>query len=218
MTRDNSGAEDTGMRTLKDGSTDSASVETYYDDWAGSYNDTLATWDYRAPDEAAERLAPHLSAGSAILDVGCGTGLFAKALKARLDCVLDGVDISADSLAIAEGSGLYRRVTRHDLQKTPLPAADDSMDAAASIGVMTYIEAPEALLRDLCRIVRPGGAILFTHRVDLWEKQDFQTILDRIATDGLWRAPTVSAPRPYLPNNEEMRGIDVHHVLARVAG
>lgn len=206
----------TEMKTLKQGSTDAASVQAYYDDWAASYDDELSSWDYRAPADAAEGLAKHLKHGAEVLDVGCGTGLFAVALGRHLECVYDGLDISQPSLDLAAKRGIYRTLTRHNLQQVPLPAARDSADAVASVGVMTYIEDHEGLFRDLCRIVRPGGAIAFTHRADLWDQQDFQQVLDRVTAAGLWQAPRVSEPRPYIPDHEDFENIFIRHVLAVV--
>ncbi len=203
---------------LKAGSTDSHATEAYYDDWAADYDATLRRWNYQAPDDAVAILAPHLAAGARILDVGCGTGLFAQALKARVTCHVDGLDISAASLEIAERNGDYGTLQRHDLQETPLPVADDGYDAAACIGVLTYIEDSEALLADLCRVVRAGGFVHFTQRDDRWREIAFDGVLQRLTERGLWQPVTVSEPKPYLPENDDF-GADIRviHALYRVA-
>lgn len=202
---------------LKSGPTDAVEVAAHYDEWADTYDETLLGWDYHAPIEAAEALADRLPAGAAVLDVGCGTGLFGEELAKRLPCRIEGLDISAASLELAGRLGCYDRLQQHDLQVTPLPVADNAFDAAASIGVMTYIEDPALLLADLCRAVRPHGYILFTHREDRWAEYDFPGIIDRLAHRGLWTPMSISEPRPYLPKNkefgEEIRAI---HVLCRV--
>ena len=213
MQRDHdSGAS--GFSSLRHGSTESREVEEYYDNWAETYDSTLTGWRYRAPQDACELLAPHLARGSHVLDVGCGTGLLGEALARRGNYVIDGIDISAKSLALAERRGIYADLVQHDLQKLPLPVDDDVYDAAASVGVLTYVEDAEALLRDLCRCVRPGGAIMFTHRTDLWERQAFPDLISRLERDGLWSWPQISAPRQYLPGNEEFsQEIKVIHTL-----
>ena len=113
--------------------------------------------------------------------------------------------------ALAEKRGGYSRLIHHDLQNIPLPAGDDAYDAAASVGVLTYIQDAEALFRDLCRCVRPAGAIAFTQRSDLWEERMFPQIISRLETEGLWQNRHVSRPRAYLPGNEDfaddVRGI-----------
>ena len=209
--------DDAAPLSLRQGSTDPELVRRHYDDWAASYDDTLAAWNYRAPGDAADLLAPRLSAGARVLDVGCGTGLFGQALRDRVDVALDGIDISQPSLDRARSRG-YARVAQHDLQHVPLPAETDAYDAAASVGVLTYIAHAEALLRDMCRCVRPGGAIAFTQRDDLWETRDYPGTLAQLAEDGLWTVERVSEPRAYLPANAEFGDeVKVVHVLATVA-
>lgn len=216
MGRDPDGPE-SSFRSLRQGTTDSADVETYYDAWAESYDRTLRDWQYRAPDDASELLSQAIGEERLILDVGCGTGLFADAMLRRGSYRLEGVDISKASLDRAASRGLYERVFQHDIQAVPLPVGDGAYDAAASIGVLTYIANAEALLRDLCRCVCAGGAIAFTQRSDLWEARDMPGILARLEEDGLWRKLHVSEPRQYLPGNEEFaEDVRVIHVLCRV--
>ncbi len=61
-----------GLRNLARNSKD---VAQYYDDWAADYDETLADWQYEAPEKVAQVLRAELSAESVILDAGCGTGL-----------------------------------------------------------------------------------------------------------------------------------------------
>ena len=192
-----------GLGSLRGGSTISTVVEAYYDDWAADYNENLRSWNYRTPEEAATQLAPYLPVDARILDVGCGTGMFAEALLARIACAVTGVDISNASLELAKRRGVYARLQRYDLQDTPFPFLDDGFDAAASVGVMTYIARPGVFLTELCRIVRPGGHILFTHRDDRWRENCFDALIQNIEEQGLWTILDVSEARPYMPGNED---------------
>jgi hypothetical protein len=56
---------------LRQGSTLSADVTKSYDDWALTYNETLADWDYRAPGDAARLLRITAPFDAVILDAGC---------------------------------------------------------------------------------------------------------------------------------------------------
>lgn len=205
------------LTSLRQGTTDPRAVESYYDDWASSYDTSLQAWQYRAPEDAAALLETHLAPGARVLDVGCGTGLFGLALRNRVEVTVDGLDISAGSLKQAASRKLYARLLRHNLQNLPLPVADGVYDAAASVGVLTYIADAEALLRDLCRAVRSGGAITFTQRTDLWEDRNFEEMIARLEAEGIWRCHHVSAPNPYLPGNTEFGDeIRVIHTLCSV--
>lgn len=208
---------DPQLTSLRQGTTDVRAVETYYDDWADGYDDTLKSWQYSAPDDTATLLEPHLSAGARILDVGCGTGLFGSALCNRADVTLHGLDISSASLELAATRGIYQHLVQHDLQEIPLPVADDGYDIAASVGVLTYIANAKMLLCDLCRAVRRGGMIAFTQRTDLWEDRGFDQMIAQMEADGLWQQKYVSAPMPYLPGNAEFGDdIRVIHALCQV--
>ncbi len=201
MKHDDDDAED-GFNSLKGGSTDSSAIEVYYDEWAGAYDQTLRDWDYQAPTEAASTLCRHLKPGADVLDVGCGTGMFARAMVGHLDCRIEGIDISAASLEIAGNQGDYEQLHRHDLQMTPLPLGDQAFDAAACVGVLTYIADATDLLEDLCRIVRPAGYFLFTQRDDRWTENDFDGLMNDFETRGLWTPLMVTEAKPYLPKTK----------------
>ena len=205
------------LTSLRAGSTDARAVEAYYDDWADGYDATLKEWRYRAPADAAGLMAPHLADGARVLDVGCGTGLLGAALRAHAAVRLAGIDISAASLEQAGRRGLYDRLLRHDLTQIPLPVPDHTFDAAACIGVLTYIADAEALLRDMCRTVRTGGVVAFTQRTDLWNERRFDSLIARLEAEGLWQRLHQSPPMPYLPGNTDFaEEIGVIHTLCRV--
>jgi len=208
---------DQSLTSLREGTTDARAVETYYDDWAESYDAKLDSWHYSAPEDVAVLLVPHLAAGQRVLDVGCGTGLLGRALRARAKVTVYGLDISTASLKQAQERGLYDQLTQHDLQKQPLPVPDNAYDIAASIGVLTYIADAGTLMRDLCRAVRAGGVIAFTQRTDLWQERRFDDMIARLEGEGLWQRHHVSTPKPYLPGNAEFADdIRVIHTLCRV--
>ncbi|EPX75589.1 class I SAM-dependent DNA methyltransferase [Salipiger mucosus] len=203
---------------LKSGATDSGAVSEYYDDWAESYDETLKSWNYTAPMDAADLIAGHLRPGDRVLDVGCGTGLFSIAMRMAGDFRIHGIDISEASLKLAEENGAYERLVAVDLQDVPLPIGDNSMDAAASVGVLTYIEDSAALLRDLCRIVKSGGVITFTQRTDRWDELGFGKTLEALEREGLWTILEITDPKDYLPGNPDFGDdIRVIHTLCRVS-
>lgn len=206
------------LTSLRQGATDTGAVKSYYDEMADSYDDRLAAWHYRAPEDACDLLTPHLAAHARVLDVGCGTGLLGHALMRRRAFRVDGIDISDASLRHAEARGCYARLIRHDLQALPLPVQNDTYDAAAAVGVMSYIADASALMRDLCRAVRSGGLITFTQRTDFWQERDFAGMIAQLEGEGVWTRVTITRPLDYIPGHEDFTDeIKAIHTLCRVA-
>ena len=184
---------------LHQGTSDVGEVADRYDKWAQSYDDDLASWSYQAPTVVAETvLTRHPEVGS-VLDVGCGTGLVGRALRARgFAGEIFGLDISQASLEIARQCGAYDSLGHADLQQR-LPFDDDSVDAVICVGVMTYLPEVEAVWREFARVVRPGGLVVATQREDLWHSRTCPAVVERLRNDGVWTPMEVKGPAMYLP-------------------
>ena len=203
---------------LRQGSTSSEEVEKSYDGWAPTYDDTLAEWDYRAPEEAATILQSAIPKNSRILDVGCGTGLMGIALrKANFSGPIDGIDISAESLSTAKKCDVYRSLRQVDLQEHILDISDDAYDALTCIGVLTYVPETEAILEEFARVIRKEGKMIFTQRDDLFHEREVANKIESLVEKKLFAAATISEPKPYLPNNPDFGdNIKVIYVTATV--
>jgi demethylmenaquinone methyltransferase/2-methoxy-6-polyprenyl-1,4-benzoquinol methylase len=99
--------------------------------------------------------------GARVLDVATGTGMVAAELLARwAGCTVVGIDQSPQMLAGARarfaGDG---RVELVEGQAERLPFADDSFDALTFTYLLRYVDDPPATLRELARVVRPGGRV-----------------------------------------------------------
>ena len=108
-----------------------------------------------------ERLA--VGPDAHVLDVATGTGAVAERLVRRHGCRVTGIDQSADMLAAArarlEAAGLAHRVTLVRGEAERLPFADASFDALTVTYLLRYVDDPAAVLRELVRVVRPGGVV-----------------------------------------------------------
>jgi demethylmenaquinone methyltransferase / 2-methoxy-6-polyprenyl-1,4-benzoquinol methylase len=95
---------------------------------------------------------------SRVLDVATGTGLVARALVARYGCQVVGVDQSAGMLAEARArsNGSAEFV---EASADALPFDDASFDALTFTYLLRYVDDPAATLRELTRVVRPGGVV-----------------------------------------------------------
>ena len=139
---------------LHQGTSDPREVADRYDAWAKGYDEDLASWSYQAPAVVAEIVMSRQPDAGSVLDVGCGTGLVGRELRARgFAGQILGLDISQASLEIAQEGGAYDSVERADLQER-LPFDDDSVDALVCVGVMTYLPEVEAVWREFARVPR----------------------------------------------------------------
>jgi demethylmenaquinone methyltransferase/2-methoxy-6-polyprenyl-1,4-benzoquinol methylase len=87
------------------------------------------------------------AAGERIVDVATGTGMVAAELLAR-----------ARFAAVAQNDG-RPRVELIEGEAEALPFADASFDALTFTYLLRYVDDPAATMRELARVVRPGGRV-----------------------------------------------------------
>lgn len=93
-----------------------------------------------------------------LVDVGCGSGQLAQALHGAFERYV-GVDVVAYP---GFPSAPWASFVSADLNVTPYPLAADSADVVVSVETIEHLENPRALVRELRRIVRPGGLVVVT--------------------------------------------------------
>jgi SAM-dependent methyltransferase len=101
-------------------------------------------------------LLDDLTTHGSVLDVGCGGGAVAKAVKCerpRLDVHACDLSESAISACKADPQGVEFRVATAER----LPYDDGSMDFVWIFDVLEHVEDPAAVLREVARVLRPEG-------------------------------------------------------------
>jgi SAM-dependent methyltransferase len=107
--------------------------------------------------DAWKVVAPLIGEGrGAILDLGCGTGVYSAALAER-GWNVTGVDLSEDMLRRARERGVS--VVRANA--TELPFEEASFDAAVSIFTHSDFEDFPAALREVARVLRTGAPFVY---------------------------------------------------------
>ena len=99
-----------------------------------------------------------------VLDVATGTGLVAQALVDRYGCLVVGLDQSAPMLERARAKlltepELAERVELVEGEAEALPFSDAEFDHLTFTYLLRYVDDPDATLRELARVVQPGGRI-----------------------------------------------------------
>lgn len=157
-----------------------------YNRLPGSYNSLVGVLGYRAPDLVADALAKHLTVPApTILDAGCGTGLTAKAVRARLpEAVLDGFDLSEKMLGQAAKTRLYRSLKPADATQA-LPFQQASYDAAVSSGLYTLGHVGPEALRPVLDAIKPGGLFALNIYDAAWDRLNFEKAIKELVDDGV---------------------------------
>jgi demethylmenaquinone methyltransferase/2-methoxy-6-polyprenyl-1,4-benzoquinol methylase len=99
-----------------------------------------------------------VGAADTVLDVATGTGAVAVELIRQKGCTVLGLDQSAEMLAVAR-----RRLppavelVEADAQRLPFP--DGTFEGLTFTYLLRYVDDPAATLRELARVVKPGGTI-----------------------------------------------------------
>ena len=96
--------------------------------------------------------------GETVLDVATGTGAVACELIRQKGCRVVGVDVTPEMLAEARRR-LPPEVRLVEASAERLPFEDASFDALTFTYLLRYVADPAATLRELARVVRPGGTI-----------------------------------------------------------
>jgi len=93
-----------------------------------------------------------------VLDVATGTGMVAQALHARSGCAVVGIDQSAEMLRVARArDGVFETIVEGRAEQ--LPFADAAFDHLAFTYLLRYVDDPAATMRELARVVKPGGVV-----------------------------------------------------------
>ncbi|MFD2686920.1 class I SAM-dependent methyltransferase [Streptomyces phyllanthi] len=130
-----------------------------------------AGWDTKFPDDgpayAAAVAAIGLRAGDRVLDAGCGTGRALPPLRAAVgpSGVVLGADLTPAMLETAVRAGRDRAGLLLLTDVAALPLRSESLDAVFAAGLIAHLPDPAENLRELARVVRPGGTLALFHPI-----------------------------------------------------
>lgn len=144
----------------------------FWDRVAPLYDAFENTVNRASYEGTALAVAQMIGPGDEVLECACGTGAISAAI-APACARLVATDYSDGMLAQARKKLAKRsNVTVEQADITALPYADDSFDVAVAGNVIHLLPDPEQALRELARVVRPGGTIILpTYIEPLTRKQ-----------------------------------------------
>ncbi len=93
-----------------------------------------------------------------VLDVATGTGMVARELRQRYGCSVVGLDQSTDMLRVArQRPGVFEAIVEGSAERLPFP--DGAFDHLTFTYLLRYVDDPAATMRELARVVKPGGRV-----------------------------------------------------------
>jgi SAM-dependent methyltransferase len=119
-------------------------------------------WDAGFADFLRDTLRPQ--PGERVLDVGCGAAPVALVLgQAQTGCAtLVAIDVRHARVrhagAVARQHGIAATFSTAEASHLPFAAA--SFDAGFAVAVLQHVERPDAAVRELSRVMRPGGRVV----------------------------------------------------------
>ena len=123
-------------------------------------------WNWEGPAgklrwaRRVKMLSNHIRSGMTVLELGCGTGYFTREL-ARCGADVVAVDVSPELLEMARANCSAPNV-RYEIQNAcELSYRGDAFDSIVGSSVLHHLEIEEAL-RQIHRVLRPGGTMFFT--------------------------------------------------------
>ncbi|MBN1177895.1 MAG: methyltransferase domain-containing protein [Anaerolineae bacterium] len=118
------------------------------------------------------------SGASALLDVGCGTGVIARDVLQRWRGRVVGLDVDPEMLGVARRSAGQVAWVQGDAHRLPFP--DGSFDGVVCHYLLLWLSDPAQGVREMARVVRSGGAVLVCAEPDYGGRIDHPPELARL--------------------------------------
>jgi predicted TPR repeat methyltransferase len=185
-----------------------------YDEWAETYDEELVDDNgYVAPRIVVDAFAEQFADKDArIIDIGCGTGLAGEVLAGYGFSNVDGLDLSAGMLRVAERRRVYRELVEVDLTG-PIDIPADTYDGAVSVGTFTHTHVGPDGIDVLADLVKSGGLICISVNADAYVADGYAEKLGDLEARG--RITILgNAERDYIPRT----GVRGRVVSFRVTG
>ena len=171
---------------------------TSYDDLASDPYRACFTYSRKRLDTLIERYMPARGAGSKVLDVGCGTGHYMAVLRAR-GFDVTGVDGSEEMLVHARRNNPTSRLELADVDDVPFDNAE--FNYVLCIEVLRYLPDISGVIRELFRLLKPGGTALVTASSPM--NLNGYCVINRIAS--AHRIPGLVPLRQYFHTSRRLR-------------
>lgn len=142
-----------------------AYVARLFDGYAERFDSHLVKeLRYETPGLVARLLREHAArptTGWDVLDLGCGTGLLGAEIAPQARTIV-GVDLSPAMIGKARATGRYSRLENAELVAMMRGEPASGYDVVTAADVFVYVGKLDDAVREIARILRPGGYSAFT--------------------------------------------------------
>jgi ubiquinone/menaquinone biosynthesis C-methylase UbiE len=145
-----------------------------------------------------------------LLDIGIGTGLASRSFaKAGLEVY--GCDGSVEMLKVCKSKAFAKGLKVFDLQNIPLPYSDSFFNHVICCGVLHFFDDLEKILKEVSRIIKPGGIFAFTVATPsvLEEAATRENRLGYFETPTPWGVSIFKHSSEYVTNLLQANGVDI---------
>lgn len=147
-----------------------------------AYFDAVARDRYQQQPWMHEYFRYERFAGKHVLEIGIGQGTDMMQF-AQAGAICHGVDITENHLKLTALNATLRgvEVDLHEADATRLPFADNSIDCVYSFGVLHHIPEIDQVVREIHRVLKPGGQVM----IALYYKWSAFHIFCKLLANGL---------------------------------
>ena len=158
-------------------------IRTYFNKKADIWDETIAEKDTDKLSRMAERL--NIEPGSAVLDVGTGTGVFIPFLLSRTgkEGRITALDFAEEMLEKARTKGFNGNIDYLNADAASLPLADETFDAVVCYSTFPHFQDKLKALVEINRVTRRGGKLLICHTNSRTMINQFHRQIPEVAND-----------------------------------
>lgn len=134
------------------------------DAWSAVAAEWARLWgDFADPVRRAISDATGIRPGTRVLDVGCGSGEFVRALT-DAGAACSGIDPAAAMVELSRSRVPGADIRQGDVEQLPWP--DASFDVVVAINALQFADDPDAALAEMARVTVPGGFVAVANWAD----------------------------------------------------
>ena len=172
------------------------------------YEEFMGGWSRLAGSKFLDWLTA--TGGAAWADVGCGNGAFTQLIVERCSpASVEGIDPSAGQIKFAQATPAARLARFQQGDSMALPYMSDSFDIAVMALVLFFVPIPAVGVKEMMRVVRPGGLVAAYTWDILGGGFPYDAVLEALAGHGI---------EPTVPPSAEASRMAASKVLWEEAG